>query len=50
MLRAMLALSLLATLAPSLVAQVTRATNEMGRIPVLEYHLIGERESRWSRN
>ncbi len=28
----------------------TRAPNEMGRIPVLEYHLIGERESRWSRN
>ena len=27
-----------------------RAANEMGRIPVLEYHLIGERESRWSRN
>lgn len=27
-----------------------RAPNEMGRIPVLEYHLIGERESRWSRN
>lgn len=24
--------------------------NELGRIPVLEYHLIGERENRWSRN
>lgn len=46
----MLALSLLATLPSSMVAQVTRAPNEMGRIPVLEYHLIGERESRWSRN
>lgn len=27
-----------------------RAPNVMGVIPVLEYHLIGERESRWSRN
>ncbi len=27
-----------------------RAPNEMGRIPVLEYHLVGERESRWSRH
>ena len=27
-----------------------RAPNVMGAIPVLEYHLIGERESRWSRN
>lgn len=37
--------------ATSAAAQaVARAPNEMGRIPVLEYHLIGERESRWSRN
>lgn len=50
MLRAMLALSFLATVPSWMVAQVTRAPNEMGRIPVLEYHLIGERESRWSRN
>lgn len=28
----------------------SRAPNELGRIPVLEYHLIGERESRWSRH
>lgn len=27
-----------------------RRANELGVIPVLEYHLIGERESRWSRN
>ena len=27
-----------------------RAPNRLGVIPVLEYHLIGERESRWSRN
>jgi hypothetical protein len=32
------------------MAQATRSPNEMGRIPVLEYHLIGERESRWSRH
>jgi peptidoglycan/xylan/chitin deacetylase (PgdA/CDA1 family) len=25
----------------------TRAPNEMGRVPILEYHLIGERESQW---
>lgn len=31
-------------------AAATRAPNELGRIPVLEYHLIGEREARWSRN
>lgn len=49
--RAILALLLLATVYPAfVVAQVTRAPNELGRIPVLEYHLIGERESRWSRN
>jgi len=27
-----------------------RTPNELGRIPVLEYHLIGEREWRWGRN
>ncbi len=27
-----------------------RPANELGRIPVLEYHLIGEREGRWSRS
>lgn len=31
-------------------APQARPANEMGVIPVLEYHLIGERESRWSRN
>lgn len=31
-------------------APQARSANEMGVIPVLEYHLIGERESRWSRN
>lgn len=35
-----------------LVAQPTpaRTPNELGRIPVLEYHLIGEREGRWARS
>jgi hypothetical protein len=42
-------LTLLLVAAP-LAAQATRAPNELGRIPVLEYHLIGEREARWSRN
>jgi peptidoglycan/xylan/chitin deacetylase (PgdA/CDA1 family) len=27
-----------------------RIPNEMGRIPILQYHLIGEREGRWERN
>lgn len=41
----------LAALAETAAAQaVTRAPNERGRIPVLEYHLIGEREGRWSRH
>lgn len=26
-----------------------RRPNELGRIPILEYHLVGDRESRWSR-
>ncbi|HEX6533212.1 MAG TPA: polysaccharide deacetylase family protein [Gemmatimonadaceae bacterium] len=25
----------------------TRAPNELGRVPILEYHLLGDRESRW---
>jgi hypothetical protein len=48
---------LLVALGPALAAQAApatpvpaRAPNERGRIPVLEYHLIGEREGRWSRN
>ncbi len=39
-----------ATAAKALPASVARSANELGVIPVLEYHLIGERESRWSRN
>lgn len=51
MLRPLLFALTLGALPSTLVAQTPlRAPNEMGRIPVLEYHLIGERESRWSRN
>ncbi len=33
-----------------LVAQApARTPNELGRIPILEYHLIGEKDSRWGR-
>jgi len=31
-------------------ATPTRAPNPMGVIPVLEYHLVGDREARWSRH
>ena len=34
----------------SSASSTARVPNELGLIPVLEYHLIGERESRWSRN
>ena len=35
---------------PSLAARgVDRTPNELGRIPVLEYHLIGNEEARWQR-
>lgn len=39
--------------APSAAAssgQASRTPNELGRIPVLEYHLIGDRDGRWSRS
>jgi hypothetical protein len=47
-----LTLLLVFVLAQALSAQAAppRAPNELGRIPVLEYHLIGDRESRWSRH
>ncbi|MEJ7810801.1 MAG: polysaccharide deacetylase family protein [Gemmatimonadaceae bacterium] len=31
------------------MAAPPRAPNEMGRIPILEYHLVGDTEARWSR-
>lgn len=30
--------------------QAPRAPNEHGRIPILEYHLIGDKDSRWGRS
>ena len=30
-------------------SRAPRRPNRMGRIPILEYHLIGDRDSRWSR-
>lgn len=49
--RIALALVLASTALPAQPAATpARAANRMGVIPVLEYHLIGERESRWSRN
>lgn len=35
---------------PTPLASQARAANELGRIPVLEYHLIGDREGRWARS
>ncbi len=46
-------LTLLVLAASPLEAQPSagvRAPNELGRIPVLEYHLIGEKDGRWSRS
>jgi hypothetical protein len=39
-------------LAGSAVAQTphARAANPTGRIPILEYHIIGDRDSRWARS
>lgn len=36
--------------APTRAPARERVANRLGVIPVLEYHLIGDRESRWSRN
>ena len=33
---------------PAAASQTTRAPNELGRIPILEYHIIGDRDSRWT--
>jgi hypothetical protein len=35
--------------APAQIAS-GRSPNELGRIPILEYHLIGEKEGRWERS
>jgi len=39
-----------ATAVPPVPATAPRVANTLGVIPVLEYHLIGENEGRWSRN
>lgn len=39
-----------AAIAQPTPATPTRAPNPMGVIPVLEYHLVGDREARWSRH
>jgi hypothetical protein len=31
-------------------AQTPRPANERGRIPILEYHLVGGTDSRWGRS
>ncbi len=36
--------------APAGAGRGARAPNDSGRIPILQYHLIGTRESRWSRS
>ena len=38
------------TLAATGAAQAPRLANEHGRIPILEYHLVGGTESRWGRS
>lgn len=43
-------LSSTAALAQATPAAPTRTPNPMGVIPVLEYHLVGDREARWSRH
>ncbi len=35
---------------PAAAPAATRAPNELGRIPVLEYHLIGDGDTRWKRS
>ena len=44
-----LAVSIAIATAPA-IAQGARATNEMGRVPILEYHLIADKDSRWGRS
>ena len=31
-------------------APAARTPNEHGRIPILEYHLVGDKDSRWGRS
>ena len=36
--------------AAAAIAQGARPANEMGRVPILEYHLIADKDSRWGRS
>jgi hypothetical protein len=45
----MLALCAVASAASAISAQ-NRAPNQLGRIPILEYHLIADKDSRWGRS
>ncbi len=45
----LLAVSIAIVAAPS-GAQNARPSNEMGRVPILEYHLIADKDSRWGRS
>jgi peptidoglycan/xylan/chitin deacetylase (PgdA/CDA1 family) len=44
-----LAVSIALVAAPA-IAQGVRPSNEMGRVPILEYHLIADKDSRWGRS
>lgn len=44
-----LAVSIALVAAPA-IAQGVRPANEMGRVPILEYHLIADKDSRWGRS
>lgn len=35
---------------PARAGSAARQPNELGRIPILEYHLIGEKDARWERS
>jgi peptidoglycan/xylan/chitin deacetylase (PgdA/CDA1 family) len=47
---AMVAFACVAQSASAQAPAVRRAPNPNGRIPILEYHLIGEKDSRWGRS
>jgi peptidoglycan/xylan/chitin deacetylase (PgdA/CDA1 family) len=43
------AVSLIAAAAPAQTTS-TRAPNDQGRVPILEYHLVSDKDSRWGRS
>jgi hypothetical protein len=48
--RTWMALASASLIAADVAAQAPRPANEHGRIPILEYHLVGDRDSRWARS